>query len=91
MTTILQGKMNATGKTFGIVATRFNEFITAKLIDGAIDALVRHGADDTGSGEIGPHGPLVGLRIVHLRGFHESATGHAAPNVDLSVELAGAK
>jgi 6,7-dimethyl-8-ribityllumazine synthase len=38
--------MNAGGKKFGIVASRFNEFITGKLIDGALDALSRHGADE---------------------------------------------
>ena len=30
----------------GIVAARFNEFITSKLLGGAIDAFVRHGGDD---------------------------------------------
>lgn len=38
--------MVATGKKFGIVASRFNDFITGKLIDGAVDTLVRHGAQD---------------------------------------------
>jgi 6,7-dimethyl-8-ribityllumazine synthase len=38
--------MTAAGKKFGIVVARFNEFITGKLLDGAIDALVRHGADE---------------------------------------------
>src|SRR3989339_678652 len=46
MTRVLQGKMDASGKKFGIVVARFNEFITRKLVDGAIDALVRHGADE---------------------------------------------
>lgn len=46
MTRIIQGNMNATGKKFGIVAGRFNEFITSKLIDGCVDALVRHGASE---------------------------------------------
>jgi 6,7-dimethyl-8-ribityllumazine synthase len=40
------GKLIATGKKFGIVVARFNEFITAKLLGGAIDTLVRHGADE---------------------------------------------
>ena len=35
--------MNATGKKVGIVVSRFNEFVTGKLIDGAVDTLVRHG------------------------------------------------
>lgn len=41
-----EGKLLAAGMKFGIVASRFNEFITSKLLDGALDALVRHGADD---------------------------------------------
>lgn len=45
MTKVLQGKMTAEGKRFGIVISRFNEFITGKLLDGALDALTRHGAD----------------------------------------------
>ncbi len=42
----IQGTMVATGKKFAIVASRFNEFITSKLIDGAVDVLVRHGAQE---------------------------------------------
>lgn len=41
-----EGKLLAAGLKFGIVVSRFNEFITSKLLDGAIDALVRHGAED---------------------------------------------
>ncbi len=44
MVSILEGKMDAKGKKFGLVASRFNEFITRKLIDGASDSLIRHGA-----------------------------------------------
>jgi 6,7-dimethyl-8-ribityllumazine synthase len=43
---ILEGKLTAEGLRIGIVAARFNEFITNKLISGAIDALTRHGASD---------------------------------------------
>ncbi len=46
MATRLEGKLNADGLKFGIVVSRFNEFITGKLLDGALDALRRHGADD---------------------------------------------
>lgn len=38
----LEGKMVSDGIKIGIVAARFNEFITSKLVDGAIDGLVRH-------------------------------------------------
>ena len=40
----IEGQLKADGLRFGIVAGRFNEFITAKLLSGAIDCLVRHGA-----------------------------------------------
>lgn len=41
----LEGQLSAQGFSFGIVLSRFNEFITTKLLDGALDALIRHGAD----------------------------------------------
>jgi 6,7-dimethyl-8-ribityllumazine synthase len=64
---IIQGELQAKGLKFGIVVSRFNEFITSRLLDGAIDALLRHGAkeDDIdvvrvpGSFEI----PMVAKRI----------------------------
>ena len=43
---VIQGELQAKGLTFGIVVSRFNDFITSKLLDGAIDALVRHGAKE---------------------------------------------
>jgi 6,7-dimethyl-8-ribityllumazine synthase len=42
---IIEGKIIAKGMRFGIVASRFNDFISAKLIEGALDALTRAGAD----------------------------------------------
>jgi 6,7-dimethyl-8-ribityllumazine synthase len=42
----VQGMLDAKGKTFGITVSRFNEFITQKLLEGALDCLNRHGADD---------------------------------------------
>lgn len=42
----IEGKLMANGMKFGIVAARFNEFIVSKLIGGAEDALLRHGADE---------------------------------------------
>ncbi len=43
---IIEGDLQAKGLKFGIVVSRFNDFITAKLLDGALDALIRHGAED---------------------------------------------
>ncbi len=42
----IQGKLAAGKAKFAIVVSRFNEFITSKLLAGAIDALQRHGAED---------------------------------------------
>lgn len=44
MTKLYEGKLLAEGLKFGIVVSRFNEFITKKLLDGALDTLTRHGA-----------------------------------------------
>ncbi len=43
---VLEGEVSGKGLRFCIVASRFNDFITARLIDGAVDALRRHGAED---------------------------------------------
>ncbi len=40
-----EGKLTAKNIRVGIIAGRFNEFITSKLLDGALDALVRHDVD----------------------------------------------
>lgn len=40
----IEGKLDAAGLKVAIVASRFNDFITGRLIDGALDCLVRHGA-----------------------------------------------
>ena len=44
--TTIEGKIIAKGMRFGIVASRFNDFISGKLIEGALDALTRAGADE---------------------------------------------
>ena len=42
----IEGKLDAKGLRFAVVVSRFNDFISARLLEGALDALVRHGADD---------------------------------------------
>ncbi|MFP4477623.1 MAG: 6,7-dimethyl-8-ribityllumazine synthase [Desulfatibacillaceae bacterium] len=44
----IEGKISAEGKRFGIVVSRFNDFISDRLLGGALDALVRAGAADDG-------------------------------------------
>jgi 6,7-dimethyl-8-ribityllumazine synthase len=63
----IEGDLAATGRTFGVVASRFNDFIVRPLLDGALDAIKRHGGDTgavdvvwvPGSYEI----PLVAKRL----------------------------
>jgi 6,7-dimethyl-8-ribityllumazine synthase len=46
MAKVYQGSLIGTGLKIGIVISRFNEFITSKLLSGAMDALSRHGVND---------------------------------------------
>ena len=41
-----EGKMDAKGKRVALVASRFNDLVVSRLVDGAVDTLVRHGASD---------------------------------------------
>jgi 6,7-dimethyl-8-ribityllumazine synthase len=74
MPKIIQGDMTAKGLKFGIVAARFNDFITSKLLDGALDALQRHGATEgdieivkvPGAYEI----PLVAKKLAQSKKYH---------------------
>lgn len=44
MPRVVEGKLNASGKRFAIVVSRFNSFIGEQLLTGAVDCLSRHGA-----------------------------------------------
>lgn len=46
MNKTIEGSLVATGKRFAIVAARWNEIFSERLLDGALDALRRHGASD---------------------------------------------
>lgn len=80
------GKLTGDGIKVGIVAARFNEFITGKLLEGARDALVRHGADPDdidvawvpGAYEI----PITARRL--------AATGHYDAVICLGCVIRGA-
>ncbi len=41
----IEGNLAASGRAFGVVASRFNDFIVRPLLDGALDAIKRHGGD----------------------------------------------
>ncbi len=46
MANYIEGNLKADGKKFGIIVARFNSFISEKLLDGALDSLIRSGAAD---------------------------------------------
>jgi len=72
---LIEGDLKAQGLKFGIVVSRFNDFITSRLLDGAIDALTRHGVKEDslevvkvpGSFEI----PLVAKKMA-LKGVYDA-------------------
>lgn len=41
----IEGRLSAEGRSFGIVASRFNDFVVKALLDGALEAIRRHGGD----------------------------------------------
>ncbi len=70
---IYEGKLVSEKKTYGIIVSRFNNFITSRLVDGAIDTLKRHNVKDDeisvfwvpGSFEI----PVLAQKIAATRKF----------------------
>jgi len=46
MPNVYEGRISGEGKRMGIVVGRFNDFISNKLLEGALDALVRHGVNE---------------------------------------------
>ncbi len=47
MANVIEGRLTADGRRFAVVATRFNDLIVDRLVAGAIDTLVRHGASES--------------------------------------------
>lgn len=45
MPKIIEGKLDAKGLRVGLLVSRFNSFVSERLVEGAIDALLRHGAE----------------------------------------------
>ena len=73
MSKLFEGVLLGKGLKFGVVVSRFNEFITQKLLDGAQDALLRHGVSESdidiawvpGSFEI----PLVAQKLARTKKY----------------------
>ncbi|MBN1826780.1 MAG: 6,7-dimethyl-8-ribityllumazine synthase [Candidatus Eisenbacteria bacterium] len=73
MARVVEGRLDGTGKKFGVVLSRFNDMIGRRLLDGALDCLVRHGVAEEdvrvvrvpGSFEI----PLVAARMAATKSY----------------------
>ncbi len=73
MPKIIEAGLQAKGRKFGIIVSRFNDFITSKLVEGAVDALTRSGARDSditvlkvpGAFEI----PLAARKMANLKKY----------------------
>ena len=46
MPKVVEGQLSADGFRFAVIVSRFNDFICSRLLEGAMDALVRHGSDE---------------------------------------------
>ena len=47
MANVIEGKLDASGLKVGLAISRFNSFISERLLEGSIDALLRHGAEES--------------------------------------------
>ncbi|HNW76105.1 MAG TPA: 6,7-dimethyl-8-ribityllumazine synthase [Bacteroidales bacterium] len=70
----IEGKLDAKGLKFGIVISRFNEFISSKLLSGCLDGLNRHGAEEDNIEIIWAPGafeiPVVASRLAQSNKYH---------------------
>jgi len=75
MPRFFEGQLDASELSFGIVVSRFNSFISDRLLDGAIDALLRHGADNAAIDVVRVPGafeiPLAAQKLA-VSGRHDS-------------------
>jgi len=67
MARVISARLDAAPHRFALVVARYNEFITSKLLDGAMDALIRHGAQDENITQVWVPGafelPLVARKL----------------------------
>jgi 6,7-dimethyl-8-ribityllumazine synthase len=107
MANYIEGKLSGEGRKFGVVVSRFNEFISKKLLEGALDSLIRHGVEDgdidvmwvPGAFEI----PLAALKMAESKKYNavialgaviRGATPHSdfiASEVTKGIAMAGIK
>lgn len=73
MANVVKADLIAKGRKFAIVISRFNEFISSKLLEGCLDTLARHGAEEKAQDVIWTPGafelPLVALRLAKSKKY----------------------
>ena len=74
MPKLIEAKLNAEGKKFALVVSRFNDFITDRLVGGAVDALIRSGAKDEDISIVKVPGafeiPLAAKKIANTKNYN---------------------
>ncbi len=69
----IEGELRAEGLKFGVIVSRFNDFITGRLLDGTKDALLRHGAAEADIDVVKVPGafeiPLVARQVAKKGGY----------------------
>src|ERR1044071_5615407 len=71
----IQGRLDAGGLKFAVVVSRFNDFVTERLLDGALEALKAHGADESRIDVIRVPGPFeipLAAKQVAAGGRHDA-------------------
>ncbi len=73
MSNVIKADLIAKGKKFAIVISRFNEFISSKLLEGCLDTLSRHGALDSAQDVVWVPGafeiPMVALKLAKSKKY----------------------
>ena len=71
MANVVKADLMEKGKKFAVVVSRFNEFISSKLLEGCIDTLVRHGASESGIDVVWVPGsfeiPMLALKLAKAK------------------------
>jgi 6,7-dimethyl-8-ribityllumazine synthase len=83
---VFEGTFQASGLRFGIVASRFNDLVTRRLLDGARDGLRRHGVDDA-SVDVAW---VPGAAEIPLAAKHMAETGRYAAVLTVGAVIRGA-
>ena len=73
MANVIKADMMGKGKKFAIVISRFNEFISTKLLEGCLDTLARHGAQDSAQDVVWVPGafeiPVLALKLAKSKKY----------------------